>query len=159
MTVRLALLVLASACTREKSAPVPAPASGASGDPTAVTYAPALGVDLAKATKLPSGIYVTDQVVGTGPVVAEGQQLAVHYTGWLPDGTRFDGNEGGDPLSFRLGTHEVIPGWEQGVAGMHVGGKRQLVIPSALGYGPGGNGPIPPNAVLVFTVEIVSATP
>jgi FKBP-type peptidyl-prolyl cis-trans isomerase FkpA len=162
--IPLCLLVLMPAlgCTRDKSNPAPPapPAAGSGGaDPTTLTYAPALGVNLAEATKLPSGVYIKDQVVGAGPAVAEGQQIAVHYTGWLPDGTRFDGNEGGDPYSFRLGAHEVIPGWEQGVAGMHVGGKRQLIIPPALGYGAGGNGPIPPNAVLVFTVEVVSATP
>lgn len=156
----LVLPALAS-CNREQSssAPPAPPAPTASADPKAISYAPALGVDLAKATKLFSGLYIMDLVVGTGPVVAEGQQLAVHYTGWLPNGTRFDGNEGGNLLTFRLGAHQVIPGWEQGVAGMHVGGKRQLVIPPSLGYGSSGNGPIPPNAVLVFTVEVVSATP
>jgi len=162
--IRLSLLVLLAipACAREEANPVPPapPAAGPGGaDPTTLTYAPALGVNLAEATKLPTGVYIKDQVAGTGPAVAEGQQIAVHYTGWLPDGTRFDGNEGGDPYSFRLGAHEVIPGWEQGVAGMHVGGKRQLVIPPALGYGAAGSGPIPPNAVLVFTVEVVSAVP
>ena len=160
--IQLMLLLPAlTSCNREQSssAPPAPPLTRAPADPSAITYAPVLGVDLAKATKLFSGVYIMDQVVGTGPMVAEGQQLAVHYTGWLPNGTRFDGNEGGSPLSFRLGAHQVIPGWEQGVAGMHVGGKRQLVIPSALAYGASGNGPIPPNAVLVFTVEVVSATP
>jgi FKBP-type peptidyl-prolyl cis-trans isomerase len=154
----LALLLLASGCARDKPSPSPVPpASGA--DPSALSYAAALGVDLAAATKLPSGLYVTDRKVGMGPIVTTGQHVAVHYVGWLSDGTRFDGNEGGPPYAFRLGAHEVIPGWEQGVAGMHVGGVRQLVIPPALGYGAAGRGPIPPNAVLVFTVEVVSATP
>ncbi len=156
MRTGLSLLLIAAACARAKSNPAPQVGSG---DPAATSFAPALGVSLAEATKLPSGLYLKDLAVGTGAVVTEGQQVAVHYVGWLPDGNRFDGNENGAPFTFKLGAHQVIPGWEQGIAGMHVGGKRQLVIPGALGYGTAGNGPIPPNAVLVFTVEVVSAAP
>ena len=153
----LTLALAIAGCAREKPSSAPPVPAGEAGDPSAATYAPQLGVNLGSATKLPSGLYYTDLVVGTGPVVGPNQQVAVHYTGWLPDGTRFDGNEGGEPFSFRLGAREVIDGWDQGVAGMRVGGKRQLVIPPALGYGASGSGPIPPNAVLVFTVQVDSA--
>jgi peptidylprolyl isomerase len=147
---RMALLLpLLAACAKEKS----------SGDIESARFAPALGVNLAISTKTPSGLYYRDLTPGTGPVVAPGQQVSAHYTGWLANGTQFDSNAGGTPYSFRVRAHEVIEGWDQGVVGMRVGGKRQLVIPPALGYGPAGSGPIPPNAILVFKVEVVSASP
>jgi FKBP-type peptidyl-prolyl cis-trans isomerase len=139
----------------QPAAPAPAAATGAI---ESATFAPALGVDLAASTKAPSGLYYRDLVAGTGAVVANGQMLSMRYTGWLPDGTRFDGNEqGGDPLTFPLGAKAVIDGWDQGIAGMRVGGRRQLIIPPALGYGAAGSGPIPPNAIMVFNVEVLSA--
>ena len=123
-----------------------------------VAFAPALGVNLATSTKTPSGLYYRDLTTGAGAVVANGQQLAMRYTGWLADGTRFDGNEaGGAPFVFPLGARAVIDGWDQGIVGMQVGGRRQLIIPPALGYGPSGSGPIPGNAILVFNVEVLSA--
>jgi FKBP-type peptidyl-prolyl cis-trans isomerase FkpA len=143
------LLPLLAACTKEKP----------SGDIESARFAPALGVNLAVSTKTPSGLYYRDLTPGTGPVVAPGQQVSAIYTGWLTDGTQFDSNAGSTPYSFRVGAHQVIAGWDEGVVGMHVGGKRQLIIPPALGYGAGGSGPIPPNATLVFTVEVVSASP
>lgn len=122
------------------------------------TFAPALGVDLATSTKTASGVYTRDLAAGTGPAVTNGQQLSMRYTGWLANGTRFDGNEAGGPLfTFPLGTGAVIEGWDKGILGMKVGGRRQLIIPSALGYGANGSGPIPGNAILVFNVEVVSA--
>jgi len=161
--VRTALMgaLILGACS-DKSAPPGQPAAPASAGSTAAiesaTFAPSLGVDLAASTKGPSGLYYRDQAVGTGAVVTKGQVLSMRYTGWLPDGTRFDGNESGGPLlSFVLGEPGIIEGWNLGIPGMRVGGKRQLIIPSALGYGPSGNGPIPPNAIMVFTVEVVSA--
>jgi FKBP-type peptidyl-prolyl cis-trans isomerase len=120
------------------------------------TFAPALDVQLAASTKTATGLYYRDLTVGTGAEAAAGQQVSVHYRGALIDGKEFDANGASDkPFQFRLGGGEVIGGWDQGVAGMKVGGKRQLIIPPALGYGETGTGPIPGNAILVFTVELL----
>lgn len=95
--------------------------------------------------------------VGTGAEAVTGQKVAVHYTGWLTNGQKFDSSlDRGTPFEFALGGGQVIKGWDQGVAGMKVGGKRKLTIPPNLGYGPGGAGNvIPPNATLVFEVELL----
>ena len=126
---------------------------------TTVTYASALGVNLAGSTKLPSGMYYrTLGVVGTGAIVTTGQTLGVKYTGWLSSGTQFDSNQSSTSVfSFKLGAGAVIAGWEQGIPGMRVGETRQLIIPPALAYGATGQGAIPGNAVLVFQVQVVSA--
>jgi len=151
-TVALAFAVALAACGGDKQA---APA-GSSIEST--SFASSLGVDLKAMTKTPTGLYYRDLTVGTGPEVAAGQTVAVHYAGAFPDGKPFDANGAADPpFTFRPGQGDVIPGWDEGVVGMRVGGRRQLVIPPALGYGAAGSGPIPPNAVLVFTVEVVSA--
>jgi FKBP-type peptidyl-prolyl cis-trans isomerase FkpA len=121
-------------------------------------FAPSLNVDLKTSTMTPSGLYYKDLVVGTGPVAVPGQVVAAGYVGALTDGKQFDASPAGQPYQFPLGGHRVIAGWDEGVAGMHVGGKRQLIIPGSLGYGANGMAPaIPPNAVLIFTVELVSA--
>lgn len=101
---------------------------------------------------------IKDDVVGTGAVAKSGDRVNVHYTGWLTDGTKFDSSKDrNQPFAFTLGAGEVIPGWDQGVAGMKVGGKRTLTIPPELGYGAqGAGGAIPPNATLVFEVELLS---
>jgi FKBP-type peptidyl-prolyl cis-trans isomerase len=99
---------------------------------------------------------IEDLVTGKGPEAVRGKSVQVHYTGWLLDGTKFDSSVGGEPFSFRLGAGEVIEGWDRGVAGMKVGGKRKLTLPPDLGYGAGGAPPeIPPNATLVFEVELL----
>ncbi len=111
-----------------------------------------------------SSLMITDVKVGTGAEASKGQTISVHYTGWLFDdnavdkhGKQFDSSRTrGTPFDFPLGAGRVIKGWDQGVAGMKVGGQRTLTIPSALGYGSrGAGGSIPPNAVLVFDVELL----
>ncbi len=122
----------------------------------ATSFAPTLDVDMAEMESSPSGLLYRDLQVGDGPAASSGT-VTVHYTGWLPDGTQFDSSRGGQPFQFNLGAGEVIPGWDEGVAGMQVGGRRQLVIPPALAYGEAGaGGVIPPNATLVFEVELLA---
>lgn len=100
-----------------------------------------------------------DTQAGTGELAKSGKWLTVQYTGYLPDGTKFDSSHdhpGGEPIPFPYGTHQVIPGWDTGFEGMHIGGKRRLFIPYELGYGDAGKGPIPPKSDLIFDVELVS---
>ena len=108
--------------------------------------------------KSPDGLAYWDIRVGNGEVAKEGSHVRVHYTGWLTNGNKFDSSvDAGKPFDFTIGNGEVIKGWEEGVAGMKVGGKRQLRIPPALGYGAEGTpgGPIPPNATLIFDVQLL----
>jgi peptidylprolyl isomerase/FKBP-type peptidyl-prolyl cis-trans isomerase FkpA len=100
---------------------------------------------------------IEDLVVGTGTEAVSGKSVTVHYTGTLTDGTKFDSSKDrGEPFTFNLGAGEVIKGWDQGVVGMKVGGKRKLTIPSELGYGTqGAGGVIPPNATLIFEIELL----
>ncbi len=100
---------------------------------------------------------IEDQIVGEGDEAVAGQTVEVHYTGWLTDGTKFDSShDRNQTFSFKLGGGQVIAGWDQGVAGMKIGGARKLTIPADLGYGErGAGGVIPPNATLVFKVELI----
>lgn len=100
-------------------------------------------------------LLIQDEVVGTGEEAAIGSVVAVHYTGMFQDGRMFDSSVGGQPFQFVLGAGQVIPGWDQGLQGMKVGGKRLLIIPPDLAYGSQGYGPIPPNSTLTFEVELV----
>ncbi|HEY0556564.1 MAG TPA: FKBP-type peptidyl-prolyl cis-trans isomerase, partial [Thermoanaerobaculia bacterium] len=103
-----------------------------------------------------SGLKYVDLQEGTGDVAKAGQTVSVHYTGWLENGTKFDSSVGRGPFSFKLGAGQVIRGWDEGVAGMKIGGKRRLTIPADLGYGTrGAGGVIPPNATLIFEVELL----
>jgi peptidylprolyl isomerase len=106
----------------------------------------------------PSGLKYIDEVVGTGDSPRAGQNVTVHYTGTLENGTKFDSSvDRGQPFPFRIGTGSVIKGWDEGVMTMKVGGKRRLIIPAKLGYGAAGSPPtIPPNATLIFEVELLS---
>jgi FKBP-type peptidyl-prolyl cis-trans isomerase FkpA len=105
-----------------------------------------------------SGLVIEEITVGTGAEAAVGQRVTVHYTGWLTDGRKFDSSKDrDDPFVFPLGAGRVIRGWDEGVQGMKVGGTRKLTIPPALGYGArGAGGVIPPDATLVFEVELLA---
>lgn len=114
-------------------------------------------------TTLPSGLKYKDEVVGSGPEPKTGQQVTVHYTGWLDQngnqGKKFDSSrDRGQPFSFQIGAGQVIRGWDEGVATMKAGGRRILVIPPELGYGArGAGGVIPPGATLIFDVELIGS--
>lgn len=108
-------------------------------------------------TTTASGLQIEDLIVGTGATACAGQNVVVHYTGWLTNGSKFDSSKDrNDPFRFSLGMQQVISGWDEGVQGMQVGGARKLTIPPQLGYGArGAGGVIPPNATLVFEVELL----
>jgi FKBP-type peptidyl-prolyl cis-trans isomerase len=143
-----ALSLIAAACLGDPAAP----------KIESTTFAPSLGVDLEASTRTGSGLYMRDIVVGTGTTAIAGARLNVHYSGALVSGFVFDDNVAGEdaPFTFVLGAGDVIKGWDEGLVGMRVGGRRQLIVPARLGYGSSGNGTIPPNSILVFTVELVS---
>jgi len=107
-------------------------------------------------TTTSSGLQYRDIVVGQGEAPVKGQSVKVHYTGKLENGQVFDSSLKGNPLEFAVGTGQVIPGWDEGILTMRVGGKRQLKIPSKLAYGAEGVGPIPPDATLLFDCELVA---
>ena len=107
-------------------------------------------------TTTPTGLQYWDITVGTGEKVIRGEKVLVQYTGWLTSGKKFDSSVGGPPFTFAIGAGQVIKGWDEGVAGMKVGGKRQLRIPPQLAYGEKGYpGAIPPNSTLIFDVQLV----
>jgi FKBP-type peptidyl-prolyl cis-trans isomerase len=137
-----AVFVLAQSATKKSTTPNTSAPTKVTGD----------GV------KTPSGLIYWDIRAGTGELAKEGSHVRVHYTGWLTSGKKFDSSvDAGKPFDFIIGNGEVIKGWEEGVAGMKVGGKRQLRIPPDLAYGASGTpgGPIPPNATLIFDVQFL----
>jgi FKBP-type peptidyl-prolyl cis-trans isomerase len=121
-----------------------------------VTFDPSLGVNLSAMTKLASGVYIEDRVVGSGAVIAAGDHLWTTYSGWLRTGFLFDSGE--YDFDFQATPPQVIAGWDLGLVGMAEGGTRLLVIPYQYGYGETGFGPIPGGAVLVFEVQLDSIT-
>jgi FKBP-type peptidyl-prolyl cis-trans isomerase len=120
--------------------------------PEMADYAADLAVNIAEMKKLPSGVLFEDLAPGAGDSLVPGDLAEVRYVAWLANGTPVDSGE----ITFRLGAGDVIPGWDFGVAGMMPGGKRKLVLPPSLAYGPEGAGPVPPLAILVFDVELLS---
>jgi FKBP-type peptidyl-prolyl cis-trans isomerase FkpA len=120
-------------------------------------FSASLGVDTTTMTKAPAGFWYTDVKVGQGAEARQGSTVTVHYTGWLPDGSKFDSSrDRGEPFAFTLGAGQVIAGWDEGVKGMRTGGRRKLVLPPQLAYGAEGAPPaIPPGATLVFDVEVL----
>ncbi len=132
-------------------------ASGCGGEKTAAPSNSAPQKVSGSPTTTATGLQYWDIVAGNGPTAVPGSTVKVHYSGFLTDGTKFDSSrDRGEPFSFPLGAGQVIKGWDEGVAGMKVGGQRQLRIPPALGYGAqGAGGTIPPNATLVFDVELL----
>jgi peptidylprolyl isomerase len=146
-----ALPIIAAACGGgDSTAPVVTTIESA-------TFAPALGVNLAASTKTADGLYYRDITVGTGATLAVNQTVGMYYTGSFTNGATFDSKTSGATFSFKLGTGAVIKGWDEGLVGMKVGGRRQLIIPPSLGYGPNDYFTIPGNSILVFTVDAVSA--
>ena len=143
-----AFLAAASACTSGDAKGGRAMAGGFNAE---------LGVDTTTMTKAPQGFWYADVKQGDGAEAEPGRTVRVHYTGWLPDGKKFDSSrDRGDPFAFTLGAGQVISGWDEGVKGMKVGGRRKLVLPPQMAYGDGGAPPdIPPGATLVFDVEVL----
>lgn len=162
MFVPLVVFALAAACGEGPPPEVPAdpmPDELSPADPppsldaATIEYAPELEIDFATMERTADGLYIRDDEVGDGPELGRESTAVVHYTGYHPDGSVFDSShDRGTP--YEVGS--VIRGWREGLPGMRVGGHRTLVIPPHLGYGPAGNPPvIPPNAVLVFRIELV----
>ncbi len=151
--ILLAVALVAGGCAssmkeKQSSASAESTAQSSAGAPAASARP--------KQVTLSSGLVYEEVRVGDGALAETGRTVAVHYTGRLTDGTEFDSSRnGGEPYRFQLGSGRVIRGWDEGIKGMRVGGQRKLVIPAELGYGASGNGPIPPNATLLFDVELV----
>ena len=148
--------------TTEQTAPAPAaeattpPPAAVATPPAPVATAPEPAKTIPNATKLK----IKDLAVGEGATAKAGDTVTVNYTGWLANGKEFDTSYGKTPFTFVLGTGQVIEGWDKGFDGMKIGGKRELIIPPAMGYGAQGAGAdIPPNATLRFVVELLDVTP
>jgi FKBP-type peptidyl-prolyl cis-trans isomerase len=152
LTVAVALALFASLAVTGCSSPPKATTP----EPTATekpAEPPVAAEPMAEVTELKT----EDTKVGTGAEAKTGDSVTVHYTGYLTDGKKFESSkDSGQPFTLTLGEGKVIPGWEQGIPGMKVGGIRRLTIPAELGYGAQGSGPIPPNATIVFDVELMA---
>jgi FKBP-type peptidyl-prolyl cis-trans isomerase FkpA len=143
--------LLAWGCGGGGAPPGPRPPT----DPAALTFAEDLGIDLADFERTRSGLYIQDITVGVGAMARRTSRVWITYAGWLPDGTLFDSNVGGEPFHFRMGGSEVIRGWNEGIQGMKVGGRRRLVVRPGLGYGSRGKGKVPAGATIVFELQLI----
>ena len=158
LIVRSAVIsaLVAAACSQPPASTATTTPQPVAADPEDIAHAsfdPSLGIHLDSMVRRPSGLYVQNLVMGTGPVAVSGRSVVVRYTGWLPNGKRFDGSE----ITVTLGSNKTIRGWEEGLLGIRVGGKRRLIIPPHLGYGSKAAGDaIPPNSVLIFDMEAIS---
>lgn len=153
--ILICFLMLAAAlifaCSQKETAPTDVKKDGEN------AMDKAAAVQSGKMVKTPSGLQYEDMVAGSGASPSPGKKVTVHYTGWLTDGKKFDSSvDRNEPFVFQIGAGQVIPGWDEGVMSMKIGGKRKLIIPSNLGYGAAGaGGVIPPNATLVFEVILL----
>jgi FKBP-type peptidyl-prolyl cis-trans isomerase len=160
LSLAAAVVVAAAGCNESgtsDSAPSTTPSASATTGEPARAEAPAATATPGAEVAMKNGLKYQDLKVGEGALAEPGMTATVHYTGWLTDGTKFDSSvDRGQPFQFRLGAGNVIRGWDEGVRGMRVGGKRKLTIPPDLGYGAAGaGGVIPPNATLVFDVDLL----
>jgi FKBP-type peptidyl-prolyl cis-trans isomerase len=160
----LAAAVLTAGCneTKTETTSTSSTTTSATITPSTTSAAPGGGAaggasEGGKVHKLPSGLQYEDLVVGSGKMAEAGMNVSVNYTGWRTDGFKFDSSyDRGEPIKFQLGNGEMIKGWDEGVKGMRIGGKRKLTIPPDMAYGSEGRGSvIPPNSTLVFEVELV----
>jgi FKBP-type peptidyl-prolyl cis-trans isomerase FkpA len=155
-TLSLLTPIALAACSQPRTVAPSSPAANPqplATDIERTTFSPSLGVHLDSMNRHADGLYVQDLIAGTGAVGTRGRTVLVQYTGWLANGKQFDAGE----ITVTLGTFKTIRAWEEGLLGMRVGGKRRLVVPSSLAYGAKGAGDaIPPNAVLVFEMEMKS---
>jgi len=156
LALAAAFLVIA-ACNGSTTSTTPVDTNVYTADPATSQYASSLNVSIGSMMKTSSGLYYKDLVVGTGATASAGYTARVQYTGWLPNGVAFDSTAGRNPnyFEFLVNAGKVIKGWDEGVQGMKVGGKRQLVIPPALGYGDSGSGSIPGHAILIFEISLL----
>ncbi len=145
------------ASTTAETTSTPVATSTAVTIPASPTATPTSTTSSGKVITTPSGLKYEDLKVGTGATPKTGQTVSVQYTGTLENGTKFDSSrDRGVPFEFQIGTGQVIPGWDEGLSTMKVGGRRNLIVPPNLGYGAAGaGGVIPPNATLIFDVELV----
>jgi FKBP-type peptidyl-prolyl cis-trans isomerase FkpA len=150
LLIAIMAITLASACTKKAEEP-----AAASTEAAQTAAAPADATAQTAAATTEPKVEVVDVTPGTGAEAVAGKTVVVNYTGTLTDGTQFDTSVGKAPFSFKLGAGEVIKGWDQGLLGMKVKGKRKLTIPAALGYGANAMGKIPANSTLVFDVELI----
>jgi FKBP-type peptidyl-prolyl cis-trans isomerase FkpA len=152
----IAVVAAAFACNVAREPEAEADTVEIGPEDVAATYAPELNIDLDRMERREGGLHVEDVREGTGQAAEPGRPVVVHYTGWLPDGTRFDSSrDHGEPFTVVIGAGRVIRGWDEGIPGMREGGVRRRVIPYGMAYGAGGMGPIPPRATLIFEVELL----